>query len=74
MLVYGLKHNLLSISQLCDNGDNLIFNKGQSKVLDNEGILVFIANKQGNLYKIDLDELHAQSNSCLLFIKDEAIS
>lgn len=64
---------MLSISQLCDNGYNVIFEKGQCKVLNNQGLLVFTTNRQGNLYKIDLDELHAESVSCLMSIKDNAI-
>lgn len=74
MLVDGLNLNLLSISQLCDSEYNVIFNKGHCKVLDGTCLLVFNTNRQGNLYEINLDELHAQSVSCLISIEDEAIS
>ncbi|XP_059671038.1 uncharacterized protein LOC132316581 [Cornus florida] len=34
LLVEGLKHNLLSVSQLCDNGKEVCFNKKKCSVVD----------------------------------------
>ena len=34
LYVYGLKHNLLSVSQMCDQGDNDLFHSKGFKVMD----------------------------------------
>ena len=54
-LVENLKHNLISISQLCDKGYKVIFDKSRC-VIENacdEKILI-IANRCGNVYTIDI--------------------
>ena len=37
MYVDGLKANLLSISQICDNGLNVLFTKYKCEILDGRG-------------------------------------
>ena len=69
LLVEGLKHNLLSISQLCDSGSNVSFNQGECIVKNSDGSILFIAKRQNNLYKIDLEDLSDQNVSCLVSIK-----
>ncbi|RDX64835.1 hypothetical protein CR513_56561, partial [Mucuna pruriens] len=54
LYVKGLKYNLLSISQLCDNEYDVSFNKGE-----------YIKHK--NMYKIDLIDLTNQNVTCLKF-------
>ena len=71
LLVEGLKHNLLSISQLCDSGSNVSFNQGECIVKNSDGSILFIAKRQNNLYKIDLEDLSDQNVSCLVSIKGE---
>ncbi|RDX62902.1 hypothetical protein CR513_58723, partial [Mucuna pruriens] len=71
LFVEGLKHNLLSISQLCDNGYNVSFNKGECIVKNLDGSLMFSAKRQNNLYKINLTDLTNQSVTCLVSIKDD---
>lgn len=43
LFIEGMKHNLLSMSQLCDNGHNVSFDKEGYVVQNNGGILPFSA-------------------------------
>jgi len=52
--VEGLKYNLLCISQLCNNGYIVSFNKNMCIVLLSNGHTVFIAKQKNNLYNINL--------------------
>ena len=70
LFVEGLKHNLLSISQLCDSGYNVSFNKDECVVLCKDGSPLFNAKRKGNLYKIRLGDLTDQKVSSLLSIKE----
>src|SRR4051812_37108775 len=55
LLVYGLAHNLLSISQLSDNGYDIIFNQMSCKAISQEdGSILFTGKRKNNIYKIDL--------------------
>jgi len=49
LLDEGLKHNVLTISQLCDNGYGVFFNKEECVVLHDDGSLLFPAKRKGNL-------------------------
>ena len=64
LLVKGLKHNLISISQLCDNGFSIKFAPVSCEVL-NKGELVFTALRSSNVYTIDFDSLISQSHTQL---------
>ena len=68
LYVKGLKHNLLSISQLCDSGYDVAFNKGECTIRNSDGSPLFTAKKQGNLYKIKLGELSSQNVLCLVSV------
>ncbi|CAJ2637412.1 unnamed protein product [Trifolium pratense] len=71
-LVDGLKHNLLSISQFCDNGYVVVFNKEScivSKQSDNT--IVFKGMRKNNVYKINLSDLNEQKVVCLLTLSEE---
>ena len=56
-LVYGLEHNLLSISRFCDNGYDVMFGKTNCIVInkDNKSI-VFKGKRVENVYKINFYE------------------
>jgi len=54
LFVKGLKHNLLSISQLCDNGHNASFNKEGCIAQNTIVTLLFTAKRKGNMYKSTL--------------------
>ena len=66
-LVDGLKHNLLSVSQLCDKGQNVwftseacvIFKKSDNKV-------VLTGDRRGNVYIADFNSTNANMTTCLL--------
>ena len=70
LLVKGLKHNLLNISQLCDNGYNVTFNKDMCIIQNMDNSSFFFAKRQGNLYNIKLGNLSNQKVLCLLSFKE----
>ena len=67
LLVDGLKHNLLSISQFCDKGYKVIFESSVCIVTSpiNEGIK-FVGHRYGNVYMIDLNDLSKINMQCLV--------
>ena len=70
LFVEGLKHNLLSISQLCDSEYSVFFNKYECVVLWKDKSPLFSAKRKGNLYQIKLGDLTDQTVSCLLSVKE----
>jgi len=53
-LVDGLKHNLLSISQFCDNGYDVLFVKNNCTVINtHDQSIVFKGKRRNNVYKIN---------------------
>ena len=56
-LVDGLKHNLLSISQFCDSGYEVMFNKNNCIVInESDRSIMFKGRRKGNVYKINFFE------------------
>jgi len=70
LLVKGLKHNLISISQLCDRGHQIKFQESKCSILK-DGAVIFEANREKNLYVLYLEELKVQ-NVCLAANKDKS--
>jgi len=68
--VEGLKHNLLSISQLCDNGFEVIFkpNICEVKKVSTRNIFFTVSRKK-NLYILYLDDLATES--CFMSINKD---
>ena len=62
LLVDGLKHNLLSISQLCDKGFKVSFESSLCIITNpiNDEIRI-IGHRRGNIYILDLDDLHIKN-------------
>jgi len=57
-LVDGLKHNLLSVSQLCDNGYDVLFVKNNCTIINtHDQFIVFKGKRRNNVYKIKFSEL-----------------
>ena len=57
-LIDGLKHNILSVSQLCDDGYKAIFDTNTclvSKSLDDK--IIFKGKRSSNIYTIDMHSL-----------------
>jgi len=66
-LVYGLEHNLLSISQFCDNDYDVMFGKTNCTVINkDDNSIVFKGKGIENVYKINFSELVDQKVICLL--------
>jgi len=70
--VDGLEHNLLSISQFCGNGYNVMFGKTNCTVINNDdNSIVFKEKRIENAYKINFSKLVDQKVSCLLSMNDK---
>ena len=67
-LVTGLRYNLLSISQLCDNDYKVIFYTTHCSILDKFGKLVLTCPRNKNVYTCDMSK---QVNVCLITINDD---
>ena len=66
LYVDGLKHNLLSISQLCDKGFNVAFDANCCKIINIEtNNVVLIGHRIGNIYMVHLDDIYV-SNACFV--------
>jgi len=68
LLVKGLKHNLRSISQLCDKGFKVVFKPSHYLMFDACGGIVLIGKRVNNIYLIDL--YHASYNIHYVLTKD----
>ena len=57
LLIDGLKHNLLSISQLCDKGFKVIFESSHSITKDSQNDkIIFMGHRNENVYTIDISK------------------
>ena len=66
LFVEGLHHNLISISQLCDNKMIAEFHRTGCNILDEETReLLFVGHRVKNIYVVDLDEVRS-SRMCLI--------
>ena len=66
-LVDGLKHNLLSISQLCDNGNKVYFSQEACFIANKQsGDILLTGNRKGNVYVADFNSSKLDSLTCLL--------
>ena len=71
LLVDGLKHNLVSISQLCDKGYKVIFDKKESSILDSStNVVIFTRSRKNNVYKISIS-YELEEDFCLVTSNDE---
>jgi len=69
--VEGLKHNLLSISQLCDKGYQVTFKPNSCEIcLPNSKEVVLIGKRINNVYLLDISS--PTSIGCLLSKHDES--
>ena len=72
LLVDRLMHNLLSISQLSDNGYDIIFNQNSCKAVSQKDVtILFNGKRRNNIYKIKLSELKSQNVKCLMSFNNE---
>ena len=72
LLVKGLKHNLLSISQLCDKGNTVTFNSNSCIVENNNDKQIKLIGKRlNNIYMIDIDNDFLIDTTCLVSLNEE---
>ena len=70
LLVEGLKHKLISISQLCDKDFKVMFEPNNCFIYDAYGSIVLIGKRVNNIYLLDL--YHASfCIHCLLTKEDD---
>ena len=69
-LVKGLEFNLISISQLMDNGHQVNFNKKNCIISHGTNNSTLVAKREGNIYTIDFER--QEKELCLTSIQDEA--
>ncbi|GJV85540.1 hypothetical protein Tco_1525438 [Tanacetum coccineum] len=62
--VNGLKHNLISISQLCDANFKVLFTKTQRTIFNQNNEVVLIAPRIKDVYIIDMSSYNQDSNTC----------
>ena len=72
LLVDGLKHNLLSISQLCDMGNKVTFYPKNCFVTSlDEDKVIFSGERVDNVYVIDLNKIDNKDIKCLMSISHD---
>ncbi|CAN1346603.1 Retrovirus-related Pol polyprotein from transposon TNT 1-94 [Linum perenne] len=65
LFVPNLKHNLLSISQLCGKQNRVIFEANMCKIERiSDGKVLFTGNRSGNIYSINLKDQDAFYEKC----------
>lgn len=68
----GGKYNLLNITQFCDSGYEVLFDKNFCSVINECGkSILFKCKKKGNVYKINLSELTDKKVVCLMSVSYE---
>ncbi|KAL7608937.1 hypothetical protein Lser_V15G10584 [Lactuca serriola] len=73
--VDDLKHNLISVSQLCDNNLEVLFTKQRSLIMDAKTKDVIVdSDRAGNMYPLDMDLIYGKPDICLLSKAPEDIS
>nr|GEV95989.1 hypothetical protein [Tanacetum cinerariifolium] len=60
----GLKHNLISISQLCDANYKVLFTKTQGTIYNQNDEVVLIDPRRRDVYVIDMSSFNKESNAC----------
>ncbi|GKA53741.1 retrovirus-related pol polyprotein from transposon TNT 1-94 [Tanacetum coccineum] len=61
--VNGLKHNLISIIQLCDANFKVLFTKTQGTIFNQNDEVVLIAPRRRDVYVIDMSSYNEESNA-----------
>jgi len=73
LLVEGLKHNLISISQLCDKGYKIIFTKECCIIENNDNKDdLFKGWRVNNVYVLDLNEISKDGAKCLVTMSEDS--
>jgi len=71
-LVDGLRHNLLSVSQLCDKDNLVVFSPNRCLVVNmNTGDVVLRGKRHKNVYKVCISSLPQNKLTCLSALNDD---
>jgi len=71
-LVDGLKHNLLSVSQLCNKDNLVVFSPTRCLVVNmNTGDVVLREKRHKNVYKVYISSLSQNNLTCLSTLNDD---
>ena len=74
-LVDGLKHNLLSVSQLCDKNNLVVFTSNRRLVVNMDtGDTVLREKRHKNVYKVCISSLPQNTLTFLIALNDDTIS
>ena len=74
LLVDGLKYNLLSIRQLCDKENKIIFDKDMCTIESiNDDKILFIGQRIKNVYVSKIDDVEPTNGTCLSVMNDNGI-
>ena len=72
MLIEGLTHNLISISQFCGQGYRVVFERFQCVIKDSTSDKIILATRRcDNTYVLYLDDLLDKNVKCLASFVDE---
>jgi len=73
-LIDGLKHNLLSVSQLCDKDNLVVFSPTHCLAVNmNTGDVVLRGKRQKNVYKVCIFSLPQNNLTCLSALNDDVM-
>nr|XP_010319962.1 uncharacterized protein LOC104647085 [Solanum lycopersicum] len=69
--VNGRQHNLLSVSQICDKGNNVLFTEKECRVTNSvTGNLVLLGKRHKNVYKVKIVASKEDTLKCLSAVLD----
>ena len=73
-LVDGLKHNLLSVSQLCDKDNLVVFTSNRCLVVNMDTRDIVLRGKRHkNVYKVFISSLPQNNLTCLSALNDDTM-
>ena len=72
LLIDGLKHNLLSISQFCDKNYKFVFEPNKCIVHNVVGNVLFTGMRQNNSYFVDLSDSTSFNETWVLIVNNDA--
>ena len=72
LLVDDLNYNLLSVSQLCDMGLNVMFKKFECPFLDKNFNVLAKGKRVSDIYMLDLNNMQNSNMICLKAVNEDA--
>ena len=71
LLLNGLKHNLLSISQFCDKNCKVVFESDRCVALNENEYTLFVGFRHNNIYVVDLLDSTTFNEKGLVSVNDD---